>query len=231
MAKTKKGKFIVVDGTDGSGKATQVKELVKRLRKQGRRVKTLDFPQYYKNFFGKMIGECLVGKYGDWTKTDPHIASVIYAADRMESSPKIKKWLDEGNIVITDRFTSSNQIHQGGKVLSGAKRRKFLSWLDEMEFDVLKIPRPDLIIYLDVPIKKVRELMSKEDKSLKKSYQKGKKDLHETDPTHLENAKKSAIKMIKENNNWIRINCVRKDKLMPIEEISRLIWVKVKKYL
>jgi len=238
MAKIKKGlpagrrgKFIVVDGTDGSGKATQVKELVIRLRKEGRKVKTIDFPQYYDNFFGKMVGECLIGKYGDWTKTDPHIASVIYAADRWESGSRITKWLERGFDVIADRYSSSNQIHQGGKVLNGTKRREFLQWLEEMEFGVFKIPRPDLIIYLDVPLEQVKKLMEKEDKNVKKSHQHGKKDMHETDPKHLENARKSAIKMIKENNNWTRINCVKNKKLMPIQEISEEVWNKVKKYL
>jgi len=100
-----------------------------------------------------------------------------------------------------------------------------------MEFEVLKIPRPDLIVYLDVPLEKVRELMEKEDKSVKKSYQNGKKDMHETDPKHLENAKISAIKMIKESNNWIRINCLKKGELMGINEISDLVWKNTNKYL
>ena len=178
-----------------------------------------------------MIGECLIGKYGDWTKTDPHIASVIYAADRWESSKRIKDWLDKGYFVIADRYTSSNQIHQGGKVLNGRKRKEFLVWLEKMEFQVFKIPKPDLIIYLDVPLDKVRELMRKEDKSVKKSYQKGKTDMHETDQEHLENAKKSAIKMIEENNNWIRINCIKQGMLMPIQEISGEVWQKVEKYV
>jgi dTMP kinase len=231
MKKKQKGRFIVIDGTDGSGKATQTKKLVYRLRRNGKKVKTIDFPRYYNNFFGKLVGECLIGKYGDWTKTDPHIASVIYAADRWESGKMIESWLDQGYFVIADRYTSSNQIHQGGKVLNGRKRREFMEWLEKLEFKVFKIPRPDLIIYLDVPLEIIRKLMRKEDKSLKKSYQKGKRDMHETDPKHLENAKKSAIKMIKDNNNWLRISCVKKGELMSINEISDLIWDGVAEYL
>ena len=231
MKKQQRGAFIVIDGTDGSGKATQVKALVHRLRRQKQKVRTIDFPRYYKNFFGKMVGECLIGKCGDWTKIDPHIASVIYAADRWESGKRIKDWLDQGYFVIADRYTSSNQIHQGGKVLNGRKRREFMEWLEKLEFGVFKIPRPNLIIYLDVPLEAVKKLMEKEDKSLKKSYQKGKKDMHETDPKHLENAKKSAMKMIKQNNNWLRINCVKKRQLMPIDEISEIIWKETKNIL
>ena len=106
----KKGKLIVLDGSDGSGKATQTRFLLARLKKEGYRVKTLDFPQYEKNFFGKLIGECLVGDYGDFVKIDPHIGSVLYAADRYESKPVIERWLKQGFVVVLDRYVSSNQI-------------------------------------------------------------------------------------------------------------------------
>ena len=85
------GKFIVIDGIDGSGKKTQTKLLIERLKREGLKVKTIDFPQYENNFFGKFIGECLVGEHGDFAKLDPKIASVLYGADRFESSQKIEK--------------------------------------------------------------------------------------------------------------------------------------------
>ncbi len=223
----KKGKFIVIDGTDGSGKATQTKELIKRLRKNGRKVKTIDFPRYYNNFFGKFIGEGLTGEYGNWAQLDPHIASTFYAIDRFESSAQISKWLKQGFTVVADRYVSSNQIHQGGKVLNGRKRKQFLEWLEEMEYKVFKIPRPDVIFYLDVPLQISQQLMKSENKNGKKSYQKGKKDLHESDPVHLEKAKKSAMKMIGENNNWIKINCTKRGRLLSVEEIADLIWAAV----
>lgn len=224
-----KGKLIVIDGTDGSGKATQTKLLVNRLRKSGKKVKTIDFPQYYKNFFGKTIGQCLIGENGDWAKVNPRVASVLYAADRWESSVQIRKWLAKGYWVIADRYASSNQIHQGGKVLEKKKRKEFFDWLDKLEFEVFKIPRPDAIIYLDVPYEFSRRLMESEDKGRKKKYLKGKKDLHETDQSHLINAKKSALALVKERNNWFRIGCVKKNKLMSIEEIGDLVWKAVLK--
>lgn len=219
----KKGKLIVIDGTDGSGKATQVKQLVGRLKKIGKKVQTIDFPQYYKNFFGKMIGECLIGENGNWAKINPRIASVLYAADRWESSQKIKEWLQKGYYVVADRYVSSNQIHQGGKVLESKKRKEFLDWLEKLEFEVFKIPRPDVIIYLEVPLDFSKKLMAKE-KGEKKKYRKGKKDLHEGDEEHLLNAKKSALKLIREKNNWIKIDCMKKGKLQSVKEISELVW-------
>ncbi|EKE20944.1 MAG: Thymidylate kinase [uncultured bacterium] len=227
----KKGKFIVVDGTDGSGKATQVKELVKNLRKNKIKVKTIDFPRYYNNFFGKFIGECLVGENGNFVKLNPKLASVLYAADRFESSAQIKKWLDGGFNVIADRYVSSNQIHQGGKITDNKKRKDFLAWLEKMEFGIFKLPRPNVIIYLDVPVKITQELLSKEGSQRKKKYQNGKKDLVENDLKYLEKSRKSAIKMLKDNNNWSTIDCVKNGELKTIKEISQEILEKVLKII
>ncbi|MEF3692055.1 MAG: dTMP kinase [Candidatus Moraniibacteriota bacterium] len=227
----RRGKFIVIDGTDGSGKATQVKELVKNLRKNKIKVKTIDFPRYYDNFFGKFIGECLIGENGDFVKLNPKIASVLYAADRFESSVQIKKWLDVGFNVIADRYASSNQIHQGGKIINNKKRREFLDWLEEMEFRVFKLPKPDAVIYLDVPVEITRKLLAEEKTQKKKMYQKGKKDLVENDLKYLEKSRKSAIKIIKDNNNWITVNCVEGRKMKTIQEISREVFEKVSKII
>ena len=227
----KNGKFIVIDGTDGSGKATQVKELVKNLRKNKIKVKTIDFPRYYNNLFGKFIGECLVGENGNFLKLNPKITSVLYAADRFESSAQIKKWLDSGFNVIADRYVSSNQIHQGGKITDNKKRKEFLVWLEKMEFGIFKLPKPNAIIYLDVPVNITQELLAKDDNQKKKKYQNGKKDLVENDLKYLEKSRKSAIKMLKDNNNWITVNCVKGEKLRTIKEISQEILENVSKII
>jgi len=231
MKSRKKGKFIVIDGTDGSGKATQVKLLVSKFRKNGYKVKTIDFPRYYDNFFGKLIGECLAEKYGDFLLVDPHIASVLYAADRWESSEIIKKWLAKGNIVIADRYASSNQIHQGAKIRNSKKRTEFLEWLEKMEFKTFNIPRPDLIVYLHVPVEITLKLLKKKTASKRKKYMEGKGDLAESNPKHLNDSQSSAVMLVKKYNNWHRIDCVDKGKLMSINEINNLIWKKVKNEL
>lgn len=227
----KKGKFIVIDGTDGSGKATQAKLLIKKLQKENRKVRTIDFPQYEKSFFGKLIGECLVGKYGDFLSVDPHIASVLYAADRWQASNKIKKWLKDGFIVVADRYASSNQIHQGSKIKDAKKRKKFLGWLEQLEYEVFKISRPDIIIFLNTPIEITMKLLENASASKKKKYNKNKKDLAENNPKHLFNSQKNALKLVKEQNNWINIECVEKGKLLPREVITEKIWQKMKDYI
>jgi len=228
---TKKGKFIVIDGTDGSGKATQVKLLVKRLRQNGYRVKTIDFPRYYDNFFGKFIGECLANGHGNFVELDPYIASVLYAADRYESAKQLNKWLDEGSLVIADRYASSNQIHQGGKIGNAAARKKFLAWLEKMEFEVFKIPRPNLIIYLEVPIEITQGLLSGKRAARKKRYLNGKKDIVESSRIYLDNSKRSAIELVKENNNWLKVDCAVAGKLMSRSKISDVVWDNVGNFL
>ncbi len=227
----KKGKLIVIDGTDGSGKATQVAKLKERLEQEGIPVASLDFPRYYDNFFGKMIGEALTGAYGNWAELHPKIASVIYAADRFESSQQIRDWLEEGKVVILDRYVSSNQIHQGGKMQDEDERKEFMQWLDTMEHEVFGIPRPDLILYLHVPLAITQQLLAKKENQASKQYLKGKKDQHEHNLEHLEAAKQSGLKMIAEQNHWQKIECAVNGAILPIEEIHTKVYGAVKDFL
>ncbi|MCX6757368.1 MAG: dTMP kinase [Candidatus Nomurabacteria bacterium] len=227
----KKGKFIVIDGTDGSGKATQVDLLKKQLTKDGFKVKTVDFPVYYKNFFGAFVGHCLKEQYYNFIKIHPKIASVLYAADRWESSEEMRKWLKSGYIVIANRYVSANQIHQGGKITNAKKRKEFLIWLDEMEYKVFGIPRPDLVIYLEVPIKITQKLMSGRGGDNTRQYLNRKTDVHENDPIFLENSRKSALKLVKELNNFVKISCSKENKMFTREDIHKNVYIEVKKIL
>ncbi len=228
----RKGKLIVIDGTDGSGKATQVELLRARLVKEGYKVKTVDFPEYYKNFFGEFIGHCLAEQYYNWVNIHPKIASVIYAADRFESKEQIDKWLKQGNVVLANRYVSSNQIHQGGKITDSKKRKDFLKWLDKMEFEVFKIPRPDVVFYLEVPIKVTQHLVEIRNKTEKaRAYLKGKKDLVENDLVYLEKSRKSALKLIKELNNFIKISCVKGMNMRERGDIHEDVYKEAKKVI
>ena len=215
----KKGKLIVIDGIDGSGKATQTAMLAKRLKKEGIKCQTIDFPHYNGNFFGTLIGEYLSGKYGDFIQVAPRLASVLYAADRFESSGKIRKWLEEGSVVIIDRYASANQIHQGGKIEDKKERKEFLKWLDKMEFGVFKIPRPDIVIYLDVPFEVSKSWLERKVSQRKKKYLKGRKDVAEDNLMHLKASRESALMLEKENKNWVRTECCQGDVCLSPEEV------------
>jgi len=229
--RNKKGKLIVIDGTDGSGKATQVAILSARLLKEGYTVKTVDFPEYENNFFGKFIGECLTDERYKFKDTHPKIISALYAADRWESKQKIAAWLEKGHVVIANRYVSANQIHQGGKVHSEKERKEFLSWLDTMEYSVFKISRPNVVVYLSLPVAIVHKLIAKRDRTTSRAYKGKKKDVHESDPKHLENARTSALKLVKELNNFVEIDCAPKKDILSREEIHELVYKQVKKVL
>ena len=221
----------MIDGTDGSGKATQVALLAERLKKEGRKVVTVDFPEYEKNFFGKFVGQCLTDEKYKFKETHPKIVSVLFAADRWESKKQISDWLAKGYVVIANRYVSANQIHQGGKIHSEKDRREFLTWLDTMEHSVFQIPRPAIVLYLSLPIAIVNKLIAKRDSTQARSYKGKKKDVHESDPKHLENARKSALKLIKELNNFVQIDCAPKKELLSRETIHDMVYTEVKKLI
>ncbi len=227
--KTKKGKFIVIDGTDGSGKATQVDLLLKRLEKDGHKVKTVDFPEYYKNFFGDFIGHCLTEQYYNFINVHPKIASVLYAADRFESKEQIEKWLDSGYVVLANRYVSSNQIHQGGKISNNKKRESYLEWLDIMEYKVFKIPRPDVVLYLSVPLDVSIKMMKERNKKSVRNYAGKKKDVHEVDINFQKNSRKSALWLSTKLKNFIKIDCAPKKEILSREVVHDLVYKEVKK--
>lgn len=227
-----KGKLIVIDGTDGSGKATQVALLTKHLKKDGYIVKIVDFPRYYKNFFGAFVGHCLSEQYYNFLKVHPKIASMPFAADRWESKEEMEEWLKEGYIVIANRYVSANQIHQGGKIANTAKRNNFIKWLNKMEYEVFGIPKPDVTFYLSLPIEIVLKLLKKRESSqMKRKYLKKNKDVHESDVEHLKNSIKSALWLAETQKNWTKIECVKKEEILPREKIHEMIYAEVKKVL
>lgn len=207
-----KGKLIVIDGIDGSGKATQTKLLVEKLRADGRPVETMDFPQYENNFFGRMVRRYLNGEFGPATEVSPFLASILYAGDRFESAEKIKQWLVEGKTVILDRYYTSNLIHQSTK-LPAADFDAYVEWDEKMEFEIFKIPRPDLVIYLHLPAKTAYDWITKRGSG---------HDGHDT-LEHMEAAEKQCLKLV-ENKGWTKIDCEKDGKTLPVEAISEIIY-------
>ncbi|HYC83218.1 MAG TPA: hypothetical protein VEB60_01565, partial [Candidatus Paceibacterota bacterium] len=185
-------------------------------------------PRYDSNFFGRFIGECLRGDYGNFVKLDPRIASVLYAADRWEAGGDIARWLSEGYVVIADRYVSSNQIHQGGKIKDPLERRKFLSWLSQMEYGTFKIPKPHAIVYLDVPLEVSRKLLK--EAQAKKTYLQGKKDTVERNLKYGQDSRESAMRLIEQDNQWHRIECVEDGKLLSPESVHEKVLSAVKRY-
>jgi dTMP kinase len=220
-----KGKLIVIEGTDGSGKATQSKLLYEKLKSEGYSVELADFPQYGLPS-AKMVEEYLNGKFGTANEVGPYRASIFYAIDRYAKSKELHKWLDNGSIIICNRYVSANKGHQAGKIEDKAELDRFLNWLDELEYDIFKIPKPDKIILLYMPSEIGQMLVEKKGH---RDYVGGqKKDIHEADLTHLKAAEKAYIYVAKKEG-WTIIDCSAKNQPLPINQISGLIYSEVKK--
>jgi len=210
-----KGKIIVISGTDGCGKQTQTEKLFEYLKSKNLEVKKQSFPNYDSPSSGplKMYMSGELGKNANMIS--PYQASALYAVDRFCTMKKYQTYLKKGGILLLDRYMESNLIHQACKISDSGKKQEFIDWINNFEFNELKIPVPNIIIFLDMPPKMSIEFANRRG-DLKSG---AKKDIHEQDPSHLINAYNNGIEIAK-NNNWSIINCLdEKNNLKTIEQI------------
>ena len=210
--------FIVIEGPDGTGKSTQFNLLKEKLEQNNHTVKQIKFPQY-DNLSSGPVREYLNGKYGTAEEVGPYRASVLFAVDRYDASFKIREWLKQGYTVLADRYIASNMAHQGGKIEDAEEREKYFNWLYEFEYDLLKIPKPDLNIVLSLPLNVSQELLDtrKQKKYITSGEQ---KDIHEKSIEHLQHAIK-VYNEISDLDGFKKINCLDgENKLRTKENIS-----------
>ncbi len=222
---SKPGKFIVIDGTDGSGKSTQTHILVRRLKKEGFDVALTDFPQYGKKSAG-LVEEYLNGHYGSAQEVGPYRASIFYAVDRYDAGFKIKRWLAEGKLIISNRYVTSNLAHQGGKITDSRERKKYFKWLDNLEYGLFGIPRPDLTLILHVDAAVAQKLV---DKKGAREYVGGKKrDIHEDDIKHLRHAEKVYLEIARTFPKMKIVECTKNNEIISRKEIAAMVWKSIK---
>jgi len=221
--KPKAGRLIVLDGSDGSGKTTQLKLLAKRLEAIGHEVAVFAFPQYEQPS-AYFVSKYLSGGYGQAKDINPYTASLFYALDRFEAGPAIKSALEEGKIVLTGRYVGANMAHQGGKFEHAEEQRGFFIWEDSLEFEILGIPRPDLNIYLRVPAEISQKLIKE------RAAQEGTTpDEHEADFDHLKNAVATYDRLCKLfPKDFVAVDCVEAGELLSITAINNRLWELVK---
>jgi dTMP kinase len=207
ITKKRKGKLIVIDGGDGSGKATQSELLANYLTGRNKKVKMMDFPRYYSSFHGRIVGRFLNGEFGTLDQVSPYLAALAYALDRASAKEDMDLWLSRGGILLSNRYATSSMAHQAAKLPEG-KRDAFISWLDEMEYKVHKIPREDIVVYLHVPWKIGYELTLKKEA---RKYTAGKLDIAEADVRHRIESEQMYLRLSKERKNWVKIDCVDRD--------------------
>ena len=184
-----RGKLIVLEGIDGSGKRTQLDFLARALAERGVAFTQISFPRY-DGFFGKLVARFLNGEFGSLASVDPHFSALLYAGDRLESKPALEAALASGKIVLADRYIASNLAHQGARV-PPEKREEFLAWLKQLEYEVYGLPAEDLVIYLRVPAAEAHRLAGERGKLGARDYTKLRRDLQESDMAHLEAASAS----------------------------------------
>lgn len=224
----RRGLFLVIEGSDGSGKGTQFKLLVERLRAEGYEIATYDFPQY-ENESSYYVRHYLNGNYGDAEELGPYTPSLFYALDRFDAAQSIAADLSDGKVVIANRFTGSNMAHQGTKFTSKEDRQAFFEWLDQLEFGMLQIPRPDQNIVLLVPAETAQQLV---DQKEKRSYTEKKRDIHEADLGHLTRAVEVYQQLTEVfPQSFSAIDCSKNGELMSIPTINNLIWERIEPML
>jgi dTMP kinase len=216
-----RGKLLVIDGTDGTGEATQTDLLIKRLLAEGYRVRTISFPRYDAPTGGP-IKEYLSGAYGTAEEVGPYRASILYAADRWAASRMISDWLNAGEQVVADRYVLANIGHQGGKIADPDERDRFIKWLIDLEFGLFGIPSPDLNVILHVPPKISIDLIEGRGRQA---------DIHERDENHLRAAEHSYLRAAERLPATVLIECVKDGLLLSRETIHELIWEEVSKML
>lgn len=218
---SKKGKFIVIEGSDGVGKKTQAELIIKMFRRIGQQVVFYDFPQYERSFFGKMVADYLNGRFGDINESDPYLVSLLYAGDRFESSEHIRHDLKRGKIVICNRYIQSNMGFQTAKLKTTKEKNNFLGWLEELEYGIFNIPKADLVIYLYAPHSVSQKMV---DKKSRRSYTDKKRDIHERNKEFLAQVEKEYLSLASNNPEWRTIECFQDGKMLPPDEISKMVF-------
>ena len=199
------GKLIVIDGGDGSGKATQAELLISALKKRNVAVHYIDFPRY-NTFFGALVGRYLKGEFGPIESISPYLISLAYAADRGGLAAQITTWLSDGDWIISNRYTSANFAHQGAKFASKIERERYWAWLDKLEYGQHQLPREDLVIYLDVPPAISQSLIA--DKSARAYLGARTKDEAEKNLSHQIKTHANYHDLLRLHRHWRRIDCV-----------------------
>lgn len=222
------GKLFVIDGTDGSGKQTQMQKLKERFEKENIEYMGVSFPNY-DNPSSSLVKMYLSGEFGENANdVSPYVASTFYAADRYATyKTKLEKYYNDGGIILADRYTSANMIHQTGKIKDKAERKKFLDWLVDLEFNIYKIPKPDVVFFLNMPPKSSLELIKNRENKFSHKMQ---KDIHEKDSHHIEDSYNAACNLVDEYG-WREVKCIKENKIRTVEDINEEIFSIVKKEL
>ena len=205
----KKGRLIVIEGIDGSGKTTQINLLANNLEEKKVPYEVISFPRYGDNIYAELVTRYLEGEFGSINEVNPYLISLAFAGDRLLAKPEIENWLNGGKIVLANRYVSANKAHMGAH-LTEAQRGEFISWLDVLEYQTNQMPREDLTILLRV-----------DPKTGQKNVSHRLSDLHEQNLKHLEEANKIYLELVEKEANWHVVDCMKGSQMRAPEEIQQ----------
>lgn len=214
MMPTAPGKFIIIEGADATGKTTQFRLLHTYLRSMNFGVKILDFPRYYDNFWGKMVGAYLRGSYGKLYENNPYLSTLPYILDQADARHIIRHALRRGHFVVSNRYITSN-IHQCAK-LPYYDRDEYMQWLEEASYTKLKAIKPDLVIVLNVPANISSRLNTK--KETRKYLNGDRNDIAEKDQIHQEESRQEFIRQASKRDDWVLLDSINLDKTLKTPE-------------
>lgn len=221
-----KGRLIVIEGLDGSGKSTQVRKLRSFLSDgcQPEGLTYIHFPRYDAPVYGPMIGKFLRGGYGGLDAVHPQLVALLYAEDRRTAVPVMRAALDAGGVVLLDRYVYSNVAYQCAKVSDGREREKLRDWIMQTEYVDFGLPRPDINIFLDVPIGFVEGKLAAGRKGGDRDYLEGGQDINEADMAFQKAVREVYLDECRRDADFVRLDCADKDgAMLPPDEIFSLI--------
>lgn len=200
-------KLFVIEGLDGAGKSTQIKLLREYFTSAGELCEYLHFPRTDEPFFGELIARFLRGEFGSINDVNPYLVAMIYAGDRKDAADTLRSWLNEGKVVILDRYTYSNIAYQCAKLNSEAEQDRLMKWITELEFSHFGIPVPDLNIFLDVPYKFTASKLNGARTGTDRNYLNGSRDIHEESLDFQEKVRKVYLRVAEKDKRLAVINC------------------------
>ena len=207
-------KLLVIEGLDGSGKSTQIDLLQNYFKENQIPYKYLHFPRTESPFFGELVSMFLRGDLGDLANVNPYLVALIYAGDRNDAKKMILQWLQEGNLVLLDRYVHSNIAFQCAKLKDKFEQEKLKDFIFRLEYDYYKIPKPDLNIFLSVPFSFTEKKLSSERSGDDRNYLQGKKDIHEQDLEFQKKVREMYLNSVKDDPNFRLIDCTENNTMM-----------------
>ncbi|MBO4936473.1 MAG: dTMP kinase [Alistipes sp.] len=210
--------FIVLEGLDGAGKSTQIKKLRAMFAERGIESEYVHFPRFDAPIYGELIARFLRGELGSVEQVDPYIVALLYAGDRADMAPQIREWLSEGKVVIIDRYVYSNIGYQCAKIADKEARWRLNEWILNLEYEVNKIPRPDVSLFLDVPFAFTEKRLTEQREGDDRSYLNGASDIHEQSLTLQQRVREVYIESAERDSELVVVDCSNDEGAMACPE-------------